>query len=572
MTKEVRRRLVYVVVLFLIVGATSFIFPGLHFPFDRIQLDVSLSKLPRYTFDSLFRMIAAYGVAFVFSIVYGSIAALYRNWGKVMVPVLDILQSIPVLGFFPAAVFFFINFFHGSRVGVEVASIFLIFTSMSWNMAFGVYESLTTLPKDTVEAARVLGVRGYLKFRRVLFPVCIPKLVYNSMIAWAGGWYFLIACEIIAIGPVRYRLPGLGSFLVQSTEDGHLGGTIIGLGVLILLIVFLDFFIWRPLAIWAEKFRYEFTVSSVSTQDYFVLRWIRWIRSGKRAGRVRRRMQRGLFRPLQWCSRLFLSVVWKNDRTRKSRWDWPRIFLIACVFVVLGVAFFGATKVLVLFLKTPFPSEAAQIPLALLVSFGRLLVAYLLALLWTLPVAIWVGENRRAFQLLSPLAQIGASIPATALFPLFVFATVRFFGGMNVASILLILTGMQWYLLFNLIAGVKNIPGDLKEAARAMGLIGWRYWRTLYLPAMFPSLITGSITAWGGGWNALIVSEYVVYKNEIHSVQGIGAILDEATYGSGNFQMMLLSLMSMIVVIALLNHLFWRPLYTEAAKRYKIEY
>jgi NitT/TauT family transport system permease protein len=253
-------------------------------------------------------------------------------------------------------------------------------------------------------------------------------------------------------------------------------------------------------------------------------------------------------------------------------WKWPaRLFLLGLALGgVYAVA--GTARALVDLTRQPFPPEAREIPLALLASFGRLLIAYLISLAWTLPAAIWVGESPRAFQVLTPLAQIGASIPATALFPLFVFAAIHYLGGMNSASVLLILTGMQWYLLFNLIAGVQNIPGDLKEAAHALGLRRWRYWRTLYLPAIFPSLITGSITAWGGGWNALIVSEYIIYKHEVHSVLGIGALLDRATYGSGDLYLILLSLMSMIVAIALLNRLFWRPLYLFSVERFKIEY
>jgi NitT/TauT family transport system permease protein len=572
MFKEFRRRAVYLAVFLLLVGAIYFVYRGLHFPLRRIRLDVSLSQLPFYASDSLLRMIAAYGIAFFFSVAYGSVAALFPRWGKFMVPVLDILQSVPVLGFFPAAVFFFVNLFQGSRAGVEVASVFLIFTSMAWNMAFGVYESLTTIPQDSLAAAESIGIRGFLKFRRIFFPVCIPKLVYNSMISWAGGWSFLIACEIIAIGPVRFHLPGLGSYLIQSTEEGRLGGTLIALLVLVLMIVFLDLFVWRPLSLWAEKFRYEFTVSSVSTQNYFVLRWIRRIRSSESVQRAARRLKKRFVRPWQRRGRRISAWVARGGRSWEQGGIWALRLLFLGFLIGAFYALVGTARAIVSLFQEPLAPEAWQIPLALLASFCRLLVAYFLSVLWTLPAAIWVGENRMAFQILTPLAQIGASIPATALFPLFVFAAVHYLGGMNVASILLVLTGMQWYLLFNLIAGVRNIPGDLKEAARALGLTRWRYWRTLYLPAVFPSLITGSITAWGGGWNALIVSEYIVYKHDVYSVLGIGAVLDEATYGSGNFQVILLSLMSMIVVITLLNRLFWRPLYLAAAERYKIEY
>lgn len=566
--KEVKRRAMFGLGLLLLVGGVYALSVRLHFPTGKIHLDTTLSQLPFYAFYSLLRMMLAYLFAFFFSILYGYIAATVSKAEGPMIAFLDVLQSVPILGFFPVAVFFFVNLFQGNRFGVEVASVFLIFTSMAWNMAFSVYESLKTLPKDSIEAADAFGLQGWLKFKKALFPVCIPKLIYSSMISWAGGWYFLIACEMIAIGPIQYHLPGLGSFLIQSTESGQIGRTFSGLMVLVLIIILLDLFFWRPLSVWGERFRYEFLLTSAPPSSSFALRAYRRMLTSRSFKRIKI-----LFRSLSplFCLRRILPQ--RRERVRRSpigRPLWKRVG-----YILLAAIFFGAGWSAVLLfqaLARPFPAEAAEIPAALVASFGRLIVAYLIALAWTLPVAFWVGESPWAFRIVTPLAEIGASIPATALFPLFILLAVHALGGMNGAAILLILTGMQWYLLFSLIGGVQSIPGDLKEAAKALGVSKWQYWKRLYLPAVFPSLVTGSITAWGGGWNALIVSEYIIYRRQIYSVTGIGAMLDRATYGIGNEQMMLLVLLTMIISITLLNRFFWRRLYLYAVENYKIEY
>lgn len=558
------RKTIFSVSLLILAGLIYALGRQLQFPVEAINLETDLSLLPRYAGYSLFRMFLAYLFSFFFSIFYGYFAATMPKAEGPMVALLDVLQSIPILGFFPVAVLFFVNLFQGSRIGIEVASIFLIFTSMSWNMAFSVYESLKTVPKDLTDVAGALGLRGWHRFQKSLFPICIPKLIYSSMISWSGGWYFLIAAEIIAIGPVKHKLPGLGSFLIQSTESGQIGRTILGLVVLISIIVFFSFFVWRPLAVWGEKFRYEF-VSPHGPSHSLALRWYREFRLFTKVKKW--------FSPIRSAVTFIFQPGLRLLRDRSGQWRSLSIKVIGGLFLILVL--YGMIKSGILLaegLSRPLPSEMALIPLAILASFSRLTVAYLLALAWTLPVAYWVGKSPRVLRIITPIAEIGAAIPAPALFPFFILFAIHVVGGMNGASILLILTGMQWYLLFNLIGGVQNIPLDLKEGARAFGVSGWHYWKRLYLPAIFPSLITGSITAWGGGWNALIVSEYVVYRHETYSVLGIGAMLDRAIYESGDEQMILLTLLAMILTIAFLNRFFWRRVYLYAVGHFKIEY
>ncbi len=519
-------------------------------------------------------MLGAYFLSLIFSLTYGYAAATRRRAEKIMIPLLDILQSVPVLGFFPAAVYFFINLFKGDRLGIEIASIFLIFTGQAWNMAFGVYESVTTLPNDANEAVTSLGGRGWLRYKCLIFPTCIPKLVYNSIMSWAGGWYFLIACEIIAIGPVNYKLPGLGSFLIQSTEQGKLGLTFLGLGALILLIIVLDIFIWRPLSVWSEKFRYEFAVSTVPVRTFTLLPGMRHIKIYRfirmRTKHFWRIRISPLIRRIDRISESIKRTACSDTFQKIFRLSKRITLYILTIFFVYGT--FIVLKFTVRTISQPWPEEVSSIPLAIVYSILRLSIAYIISLAWTLPVAVLIGENEKASRVLTPVIEIAASIPATALFPLIVFIAIRFLGGMNFASVLLVLTGMQWYLLFNLIAGVKNIPGDLKEAAKAMGLSRFQYWKKLLIPAIYPSLITGSITGWGGGWNALIVSEYMVYNQKVYSVLGIGSLLDYATYISKNSTLMVLSLVTMVTVVVLSNRFIWRRLYLRASAKYKIEY
>lgn len=562
--KEVIRKSVFGVGFLILAALIYALGREVAFPGEAIGLDTTLSKLPRYALFSLFRMCMAYILSFIFSLLYGYIAATNRRAEGPMLALLDVVQSVPILGFFPVAVLFFVNLFHGSRLGIEVASIFLIFTSMSWNMAFSIYESFKTVPKDLTEAAGALGLRGWQRFSISLFPICIPRLIYSSMISWSGGWYFLIAAEIIAIGPVKHDLPGLGSFLIQSTESGETGKMLMGLALLIGIVIFFSLFIWRPLAIWGEKFRYDFSASGAPSYS-FALQWYRKIHLAARVA--------ALLRPLRFLiSGLIRPFL---ESTSKERANISALLIKSLVFLLAISAFYGLFKsglLIIESLSRPFPAEAMLIPEAILTSFLRLTVAYLIALAWTLPVAYWIGHNPPALRIITPIAEIGAAIPAPALFPFFILFTINIVGGMNAAAILLILSGMQWYLLFNLIGGVQNIPLDLKEGASALGLTGLQYWKRLYLPAIFPSLITGSITAWGGGWNALIVSEYIVYRHEVHSVVGIGAMLDRAIYESGDEQMILLTLLAMILSIACLNRFFWRPVYLYAIGRFKLEY
>jgi NitT/TauT family transport system permease protein len=539
-------------------------------PLARPRLSVALDQLPYYAFCSFYRMLIAYACALVFSLVYGPLAGSSRMAERVLLPTIDIAQSVPVVGFFPAAIYFFVAVAHGGRLGVELAAIFLIFTSMAWNMALGVFESVRTIPSDSMEALEAFGASRWLKLRRLILPACVPKLIYNSILSWMAGWYFLIACEIITVGPAHYHLPGLGSFLMSAADKGRTGELVAGLAILLAIIVLMDVIVWQPLSTWAEKFRYEFTASSEPMRSLGMLDVLSTI--GPEVTRLTRLLLRPLFVSVR---RAFSSTPPFNPAahpgiTRATVYLRMAVMVgfVALLVYAVGAGMFALVRTLL----EPWPAIAKSIPAATLSSILRLFAAYLISLAWTVPCAIAASESQRFARRLTPIAEIIGSIPATALFPLIVLFVIRVTGGMNLASILLILTGMQWYLLFNLLAGVSQIPADLKEATRAFGLTRFATWRKLTIPAMVPSLLTGSITAWGGGWNALILSEYFVYRGHTYQVFGLGALLDQATYESGSGVMTLLTLLSMVLVVVVLNRLVWRRFYNVATERYKVDY
>ncbi|MGB9797192.1 MAG: ABC transporter permease subunit [bacterium] len=563
MRKTLWETLTRIMAFFFIMALAYFLYrERLHFPSIAPRIPIEYKQIPIYTLWSLMRMTAAYILSLIFSYSYAYLAATHPRREGIMLAILDILQSVPVLGFFPAVVLLFVNLFKGTRIGVELASIILIFTSQAWNITFSVYESIKTMPEDVKEAIELIGLRGLKKFFTLIVPTSIPRVVYNSMLSWAGGWYFLIACEIIAIGPMNYHLPGLGSLMQEAVDKGRIDLALAGVSALIFVILLMYFFIWQPLSFWAEKFRYEM-VSSTSEPPITYRLWLR-------VGRTK------LFSLFSSIFHYLLNPILNlrlKPKINLSRNTLSLIY-ISLLTILLFLSAFGVTIGIIslysslLQLKLSF---LLKIPLAILSSMGRIASAYLISLLWTLPAAVFIAKSEKRESFFVPIIQACASIPAIAFFPFMVRYIVGITGNVNIAAILLILTGSQWYLLFNLIGGVKAIPTDIKQAAAVLGIRGWRYWRKILLPAVFPSLITGSITAWGGAWNALIVAEWITFKGKIYSAFGIGYLLDYATYKLGNVALILISLASMSLTIIIINKFFWRKMYELAARKYRFE-
>ena len=477
----------------------------------------TLRDLPAAAGWSLARMTAAYLVSLAFGWATGYAAATRPAAARFILPLLDVGQSVPVLGFFPAAIAVCLGLLGGGRFALELAAIFLIFTSQTWNLAFAVYEGLTTIPAEVRAAIDSLGVRGVLLWRALYVPACVPTLVYNSILSWANGWYFLIACEIIVAGRAEYDLPGLGSMLSQALARGDLPLATAALVTLVAMVVALELAVWRSVRAWSQRFRYDMASPAAEA-----------------SGRA---------------------------------WGWLRWPLAVLAALAGGAAVWAVVRALL----PPWPAEAARLPLALLLSFLRINAAYGLALLWIIPVTLWASDRPARVRPLSLVAQIGASIPATAFFPVLVAIFVGSLGGMELISVLLALTGMQWYLLFNMLAGVQRVPDDLRESMRALGLTRRQIHRKLVLPACMPSLVTGSVVAWGGTWNALILSEYIVYRGHTYEVLGVGALLNRATFQTGDRTLLLLSVAALVTTVVAFNRLVWKRAYDHVQTRYRME-
>jgi NitT/TauT family transport system permease protein len=544
-----------------VVGVTGLVAVTLLFgtaelrPYNAPELDPRPALLPVYLLLSLTRLGVAYVVALLLALGVGHLAARSALARRAILPTLDVLQSVPILGFFPVAVGFFIGVFHGSALGVEAAAVFLIFTSMFWNLAFGVYESLITVPEDLVSAASQLGVRGPLRWSRLVLPATVPGLLYNSLVSWANGWYFLIASEIIAVGPARYTLPGLGSYLAQAVTVGRNQQTALALGVLLATSVGMHLLVWGPLDTWADRFHLEETGNRPRTpriaHALAKSRLVRWftgsvvIPAGQRLLNLSGRVLHFLADHLRWVAGLVA---------------------LASPFMVFAIG----RQVVALFVDRPLSPEVRSIPMDLALSLFRVALGVLVSAAISIPTAAWILRYPRAKGAALALIQILASIPATAFFPLIVIL-LTWGLGMNAAALLLALTTMFWYVLFNVVGAGSAIPKEMQEAARSLGLDGRLYLARVFFPAILPGLITGCVTAWGAGWNAMILCEYLEAAGKDYSVRGIGATLDRATYLTGDMQVVAACLGSMVLLIILVNRLFWDPLYRYAAARYKME-
>lgn len=552
-----RRSLIYAACLALLLGAGIALYRGgVHLAQIEAN-EITVSELPSALALSFLRMAISYAAALIFAFITGILAARSQVGERILVPLLDIGQSIPIVGFFPAVVSVCLAVFNGHRLGVEMAACFLIFTSQVWNLAFAVYEALRSIPEDTQDSVRSLGVTGSLRFIRLYAPACVPRLVVNSVLSWSNGWFFLVASEIIVVGPLHFELPGIGSFLARAAEQDDVPLVLMGLAALTILILFLDQIFWRPASAWARRFHYE-SVAAESDDHHL------------RMPAVPKRLL-VLFR---WFVPLTVPLVWVLRRIEKlgsPHLFWPR----SGTWFGFGLLGLGASLAVSAAWSVLWPPDIEtlkEIPMALFLSTGRLLIALTASIAWTVPLALIVWSRPRLRQSLLTVAQIGASLPAIALFPLFVVVAVRKLGGgMELASLALVMTGMQWYLLFNCLGGVSAIPSDLAQAVYSLGLPTRKVWSRLVIPALTPALLTGVLTAWGGGWNALVVSEYVHFRGEVLKVNGMGALLSQAVYDRGDPKAVAWCLVALTGWILLLNALVWRPLHRTAIERCKFE-
>jgi NitT/TauT family transport system permease protein len=524
---------------------------------ETLPLSLDPINLPYYLLRTTLRMFIALAASMVFSCVFATLTVKYKVAEKILVPLLDILQSIPVLGFLSITVTMFIAMFPGSLLGVECAAIFAIFTSQAWNMAFSAYQSFRTVPAELAEAAKVFQLSGWQRFWRLDLPFSMPSLLWNMMMSMSGGWFFVVASEAISVSNQNIKLPGIGSYIALAIEQQNLSAIGWAIGAMLFGILLYDQLFFRPLVAWADKFRFEES-SSATAQDSWLLTWLNrtsWIEII--ANKLSKLLQfTFLFFRKKYDGTSIRARTSKQSSISERIWD-----------AIIAAGAFYSIWLLIHFIHTEVGwSEAGHVFVLGLYTLTRVVILIMLAAIIWIPIGVWVGMRPNISSKVQAIAQFMAAFPANLMFPVAVLLIVRFGLNPDIWLSPLMILGTQWYLLFNVIAGATTIPTELRYAAQNLGLIGWLKWRRYLLPTIFPSFVTGAITATGGSWNASIVAEYVTWGHTTLHAHGIGSYIAEMTT-IGDFPRIALGIGVMCIFVMSFNHFIWRRLYQMAENR-----
>jgi NitT/TauT family transport system permease protein len=535
-----------------------------------VIISQSPRALPEYAFFSIVRIGLAYLLSLVFAVSYGYIAANSKRLEPLMIALLDILQSIPVLSFLPPVMLAMVDLFPTRQLGVEMGAIVLIFTGQVWNMAFSFYSSIKSIPRELREAADISRFSRLQRLLQLELPFSAIGLIWNSIMSVAGGWFFLMACEMFVLGTRDFRLPGLGSYLQTAAGNGDGVAIAWGLATMVAIIVATDQLIWRPLIVWSDKFKFEQVESSAHVHSplLHLLTQSNALRALSR--HANNHIADDLYRKLaerrhaRVAAEAANPVAIEATHRRSSTW-----LAVLAIILISAAALYAAAHALIL-LKDVTAAQSLLLLKGAAATFLRVNFSLALAALWTIPVGVAIGLHPRLARIAQPLAQIAASVPATALFPVILLALIKVGGGMGIGSIALMLLGTQWYILFNVIAGAMAIPSDLREVATLFRFGAIQRWKTVILPGIFPYLITGMVTASGGAWNASIIAEYFRLKNQTLQTLGLGAQISAAS-DNGQFQILLLATILMALMVVTMNRLVWRRLYHLAETRYRLD-
>ncbi|MDE3037330.1 MAG: ABC transporter permease subunit [Pseudomonadota bacterium] len=533
--------------------------PLTHLAHTPISLDVH--RLPEYAMRTTLRMLIAVVVSLAFTLTYATAAAKSRKAGQILIPLLDILQSVPVLGYISFTVTGFIALFPGSMLGVECAAIFAIFTSQAWNMAFSLYQSLKTIPHDIDEAAFVFKLSGWQKFWKMELPYAMPGLIWNTMMSMSGGWFFVVASEAITVGSQHITLPGVGSYIALAIERRNLHAIGYAIAAMTVVILLYDQLLFRPLVAWSDKFRYEMTAGGDAPRS-----WVLELFTQSRRAKL-------LLMPFGWLAEWALRLRLFVPKAAPSLQFSPREarlfdYLWYALLALVGVV---TARHLVIFLMASVSlSDALQVSWLALLTLTRVVVLIALASLVWVPLGILIGLNHRLAQMIQPLAQFLAAFPANLLFPVAVMLISRYDLNPDIWLSPLMILGTQWYICFNVIAGASAFPNDMREAARNFRVHGWLWWKKVMVPGVFPYFLTGAITASGGAWNASIVAEAVQWGDKSYTAKGLGAYIAEMT-AAGDFPHIALGVGAMAIVVVMCNKFFWRPLYDMAARKLRFD-
>jgi NitT/TauT family transport system permease protein len=555
------------VALVLVIGAMVLIVYGgeqTALPLSALDVDpVTLDPvhLPVYALRTTMRMLLAIVCSIIFTFVYAALAAKSRRAELVLIPLLDILQSVPILGFLTFTVVFFLNLFPGQVFGAELACVFAIFTSQAWNMTFSMYQSMRSVPKDLDEASRSFHLSGWQRFWRLDVPFAMPGLIWNTMMSMSGGWFFVVASEAITVGNTTVTLPGVGSYVALAIKEQNL--VAIGYAILTMFLVILayDQLLFRPVVAWADKFRFEQTASASAPTS--------WMLDLFRRTRALRALTYPFAALNKAISNLHVAVPGPlRMATRRNRQP-SRIVDAVWLAVVIAGTGYAAWRIYQYLSATLSPSDVFSAVGYGLITLARVIVLITLATLVWVPVGVWIGLRPKLAERIQPLAQFLAAFPANLAFPVFVVIIVRYGLNPNIWLSPLMILGTQWYILFNVIAGASAFPTDLRETAGSFHLKGWLWWIKVILPGIFPYYITGAITASGGSWNAAIVAEVASWGDTHLTATGLGAYIATATE-AGDFPRVVLGIAIMCVLVTLFNRLFWRPLYAFAERRLRL--
>ena len=529
-----------------------------------VVISTDITDVPYYAARSLLRMFLALALSTIFTLVYGTAAARLRRAEKVLVPILDILQSIPILVFLPIALTFFITLFPNNLLGLELAAIFVIFTSQAWNMTFSFYHSLISQPTELDEAARMYRLTKWQRFWKLDVPSSMIGLVWNMMMSMGGGWFFLTASEAVTVfvkgHGLSESLPGMGSYMAAAVAHGSYAQVTIAISVMVLLVVGTNFFVFRPLVAWSDKFRMESSESAEKPKS-IVLNLLRRSSIPRLAGHMSRPVGRALDR----FTRPFGLAEYplRADIRKRHLGDiifWSVIIGATATFAVIGLVYLNAHLGF-----TRFPSLIGFG----LATFARVVVLLALSTIIWVPIGVKIGMSPKLARYAQPIVQVLASFPAILLFP---FATLIFINlgiPLDYGAIVLMMLGAQWYILFNVIAGASSIPNDLREMMVSMRLTRRQRWRKVILPAIFPAYVTGGITAAGGAWNASIVAELVSWHHHTLNAFGLGNYIATAS-AQGKFALLIAGGIVMSAFVVIVNRLFWRRLYTMAERRFTL--
>ncbi len=539
-------------------GARQIAAPAAHLATHPVVLDPA--NLPEYALRTTLRMFAAILASLLFTFVVATLAAKSRKAELVIVPALDILQSVPVLGFLTFTVTYFLRLFPGSELGAECAAIFAIFTSQAWNMAFSFYQSLRTVPRDLDEVSRHFGLSPWLKFWRLEAPFAAPGLIWNTMMSMSGGWFFVVASEAITVGDTTVNLPGIGSWLALAIDAKDIRAVLLAVAAMAVVILAYDQLVFRPIVAWADKFRFEQTAAQQRPRSWVYDLW------------RRSRLMRRTSALLGWLNGAIVALLHRAARPHAAplRPEIGRAVDILWAIIVTAAAAYALSQI-ALFTRQSLTWHDAGTALELgCYTLVRVIVLIALASAVWVPIGVWIGLRPWASTKVQPVAQFLAAFPANVLFPIAVVLIVAFRLDPNIWLSPLMVLGTQWYILFNVIAGASAFPTDLREASTMFRLRTWQWWRKVMVPGILPYYVTGALTAAGGSWNASIVAEVASWGDTKLRAAGLGAYIADAT-AAGDYARVVLGIAVMSLMVVTCNRLLWRPLYRLSERRFRLD-